>query len=123
MPCLALRWIEIRVCTEGGQPLEGLRVRMVDPSGTEHDGELDEDGVIGLEDIEPGGCLVSLPDVPDAYYTPARYATAARHEIRLPDWDLVAFDEIRDDEQEAGEPADDQNWDLVAFAPVETNED
>jgi hypothetical protein len=57
-----LSWIEVRVTDTAGTPYAG-RVRLKLPNGASVDASTDQDGVVRLDGILPGNCVVTLLDV------------------------------------------------------------
>ena len=56
-------WIEIRMIGEDDKPLanEAYRIQLAD--GQLREGQLDAQGAVRLEGIDPGTCLVTFPDL------------------------------------------------------------
>jgi type VI secretion system secreted protein VgrG len=57
-------WIEIELLDEEGQPIAGEPYRITLPDGTTvADGTLDEKGRARVDNIDPGTCKVTFPDL------------------------------------------------------------
>ena len=57
-------YIEIEMKDDEGNPMAGLRYQVVLPDGsTVADGTLDEKGYAKVENIDPGQCKVTFPDL------------------------------------------------------------
>jgi len=56
-------WIEIQLIGEDGQPRPGERYRILLPDGSASEGTLDGDGLARVDDIDPGTCVVTFPDL------------------------------------------------------------
>ncbi len=58
-------WIEIELVDEGGKPYSRERYCVRLPDGTRREGQLNAQGKARIEDIDPGSCVVSFPDLAD----------------------------------------------------------
>jgi type VI secretion system secreted protein VgrG len=56
-------WIEIEMVDEQGQPVPGVRYRVVVPDGSAAEGTLDAKGFARVEGFEKGDCKISFPDL------------------------------------------------------------
>jgi hypothetical protein len=56
-------WIEIRLIGENDEPVPGAAYRIWLPDGQARDGRLDSDGMARVDNIDPGTCLVTFPDL------------------------------------------------------------
>ena len=56
-------WIEIRLIGENDEPIAGAAYRIVLPDGQTRDGQLDADGLARVDDIDPGTCVVTFPEL------------------------------------------------------------
>lgn len=61
----ARTWIEVRVVDDRSPPrsLASLRYRLRAPDGVTHEGTLDERGILRVEGIEPGTCVLEFVDL------------------------------------------------------------
>jgi uncharacterized protein (DUF2345 family) len=62
-PANTPHWIEIVLLDEAGNPVANEPYLIVTPDGAEHKGSLDGDGYVRLNNIEPGDCQVSFPEI------------------------------------------------------------
>lgn len=62
-PCAPRTWIEVQLLGEDNLPLPGERYRIVLTDGSIREGTLDAEGVAGFDDIDPGTCEFTLPDL------------------------------------------------------------
>jgi type VI secretion system secreted protein VgrG len=56
-------WIEIVLVDEAGQPMAGEAYRVTTPDGAEQSGSLDEKGFARVDNIDPGTCKVTFPNL------------------------------------------------------------
>jgi hypothetical protein len=56
-------WIEINLVGQDGKPIDGERYTIKFPDGTEFEGILDEHGRAFFDDLDPGNCEFSFPDL------------------------------------------------------------
>jgi hypothetical protein len=56
-------WIEVRLVDEEGTPIGLVRYEVELPDGSLKSGMLDERGIARFEDIDPGKCQVTFPDI------------------------------------------------------------
>lgn len=57
-------WVEIEMVNEDGKPVPGVRYRVTLPDGqTLAEGTTDEKGAARVENIDPGNCKVTFPDL------------------------------------------------------------
>jgi hypothetical protein len=59
-PCT---WIEIYLIGEDGGPIPGEAYRIELPDGSVREGRLDADGLSRVDDVDPGICLVTFPNL------------------------------------------------------------
>jgi hypothetical protein len=59
----AKTWVEIRLVDEDGKPVPNQKYTLKLPDGTARNGSLDEHGHARVEQIDPGTCLVSFPEI------------------------------------------------------------
>jgi hypothetical protein len=64
-------WIEIRLVGLDGGGLTGEAYKVQLPDGSTREGQLDTDGKARIDDIDPGGCTVSFPDLTEEDWKPA----------------------------------------------------
>jgi hypothetical protein len=70
-PQAALTWIEIRLVGEDDGPIPGQRYRIELPDGSVRGGQLDGEGRARVEEIPPGSCQVTFPDLDAEAWTRA----------------------------------------------------
>ncbi len=58
-------WIQIVVADETGNPVGGIEYQLVLADGSTEGGTVPDDGVLRLENIEPGSCKLSFPRLGD----------------------------------------------------------
>ena len=56
-------WIEVQLVTEAGDPVPGAHYRVEMSDGSVWDSSLDEKGVGRVDNIDPGTCKISFPDL------------------------------------------------------------
>ncbi len=56
-------WLEIVLRDEQNQPVPGARYRVTLPDGAVKEGNLDRNGSARWDDLDPGACRVSFPDL------------------------------------------------------------
>jgi hypothetical protein len=56
-------WIEIELLDESDRPVPGVRFRAVLADGSVREGTLNAQGLARLDDVEPGTCDLSFPDL------------------------------------------------------------
>ena len=56
-------WIEIRMVGEDNKPVPNVAYRILLPSGEKREGQLDGDGLARVDNIDPGTCVVTFPDL------------------------------------------------------------
>ncbi len=56
-------WIEIELVDDAGKPVPNERYRIEKPDGTFEEGTLDKQGRARLDNLDPGQCQVSFPDI------------------------------------------------------------
>lgn len=61
-PCTRPTWVEIRLVDPEGRPVPGAKYRIELPDGEVLEGTLDEDGLAGVDGIDPGDCKVTFPE-------------------------------------------------------------
>ena len=62
-PLAKTTWIEIVLVGEDDQPVAGERYRITLPDGYVIEGRLDAKGEARAEDLDPGNCVVTFPDL------------------------------------------------------------
>ncbi|MCB9845602.1 MAG: hypothetical protein H6811_06420 [Phycisphaeraceae bacterium] len=65
-----LTWIEIRLTDSGGRPAAGQRYEIELPDGRIDTGSLDQHGLARLENIVPGECGISFPELDEDDWEP-----------------------------------------------------
>lgn len=61
--CRETDWLLIELRDTEGRPVPGARYVVELPDGSRVEGTLGEDGVAGVEGVDPGECVVTFPDV------------------------------------------------------------
>ena len=56
-------FIEIEMVDDKGRPVPDLAYRIEAPDGKQYEGTLDADGKARVDDIEPGNCRITFPDL------------------------------------------------------------
>lgn len=56
-------WIEFRLVDEDGNPVPNVKYEVELPDGTTKSDSLDEQGVARFEDLDPGKCHISFPEI------------------------------------------------------------
>jgi hypothetical protein len=56
-------WVEIRLVDRAGKPVPNKKYSLQLPDGSERHGSLDESGRARVDQIDPGTCLVSFPEI------------------------------------------------------------
>jgi hypothetical protein len=69
-PATDLSWIEIELVDDQENPVGGIRYRAVLPDGSVRQGSLDSRGRARLEEINPGECEISFPEVDGREWEP-----------------------------------------------------
>ncbi len=64
-------WIEIELIDENDQPVAGERYEITTPDGKVAKGSLDSKGFARLENIKPGSCKISFPELDKDAWEPA----------------------------------------------------
>jgi hypothetical protein len=62
-PCRETDWLLIELRDTEGRPVPGARYVIELPDGRRVEGTLGEDGVAGVEGVDPGECVVTFPDI------------------------------------------------------------
>jgi hypothetical protein len=65
-------WVEIRLLNMAGEAQPGDRYILHLPDKTTREGTLDSDGVVRVEDIDPGTCEIEFPDLDKDAWEPAK---------------------------------------------------
>ena len=56
-------WIEVALLNQAGDPVPNEPYLIVTPDGKKHKGRLDGNGFVRLDNIQPGVCQVSFPEI------------------------------------------------------------
>jgi hypothetical protein len=56
-------WIAIQLVGEDDKPVPGVAYRITLPDGTAKDGVLDENGSARADNIDPGSCVITFPEL------------------------------------------------------------
>jgi hypothetical protein len=70
-PSLASSWIEIVLLGEDDRPIVGERYRIELRDGSAIEGRIGSTGLVRVEGIEPGDCVVSFPRLDASAWEPA----------------------------------------------------
>jgi hypothetical protein len=70
LKCKLNSWIEIRLVDTDGQPVGGMKYILHLPDSTVIEGVLDNKGAARAEDVVPGTCKVSFPEIDASELTP-----------------------------------------------------
>jgi hypothetical protein len=60
--CTQPTWVEIQLLDSEGKPVPNARYRLELPDGSVLEGQLDENGLAGVDGIDPGNCDLTFPD-------------------------------------------------------------
>ncbi len=63
-------WIGIQLIGEDDQPVAGVAYRITFPDGTTKDGVLDENGSARADNIDPGSCVITFPELDQDAWEP-----------------------------------------------------
>lgn len=66
-----LVWIEIELVGEDDKPIPGERYRVTAPDGRVAEGSLNGDGFARVNNLEPGTCKITFPDLDQDAWEPA----------------------------------------------------
>jgi hypothetical protein len=61
--CRETDWLLIELRDSEGRPVPGARYVIELPDGNRVEGTLGDDGIAGVEGIDPGKCMVTFPDI------------------------------------------------------------
>lgn len=64
-------WIEVQLIGEDNQPIPGVRYRIERPDGSVSEGRLNADGLARVDDLDPGLCNVTFPDLDEGAWVRA----------------------------------------------------
>lgn len=64
-------WIELEMVNEEDEPVPGERYSIELPDGTVAEGTLDNNGFARVDNIEPGSCKISFPELDKDAWEPA----------------------------------------------------
>ena len=70
-PTKTKTWIEIELVDDKGKPVVGERYRIVLPDGSQEEDRLDGNGRARLNNLDPGECQISFPDIDGREWEPA----------------------------------------------------
>ena len=65
-PVSERHWIEVKLVDEHSKGISGIDYVIITPDNQQHSGVTGEDGIARLEDIPPGQCKVSFPELDKA---------------------------------------------------------
>lgn len=63
-------WIKIQLIGEDDKPIPGEKYRVELPDGSTREGTLDAEGIAGFEEIDPGTCKITFPDLDQDAWEP-----------------------------------------------------
>jgi hypothetical protein len=61
-------WIEVEMIDEADKPVAGVRYRITLPDETVAEGTLDDKGLVRIDNLDPGTCKISFPDLDGKAY-------------------------------------------------------
>jgi hypothetical protein len=70
-PTKTKTWIEIELVDDKGKPVVGERYRIVLPDGSQEEDHLDGHGCARINNLDPGECQISFPDIDGREWSPA----------------------------------------------------
>jgi hypothetical protein len=70
-PNKPLAWIEIELIDDAGKPVADERYRIEKPDGSFEEGRLDKQGRARVDNLDPGTCQVTFPDIDAKEWTAA----------------------------------------------------
>lgn len=70
-PTATKTWIEIELVDDKGKPVVGERYRIVLPDGSQEEERLDGHGRARINNLDPGECQISFPDIDGREWGPA----------------------------------------------------
>jgi hypothetical protein len=56
-------WIAVQLIDDKGNPVPNVAYKVTLPDGSVMSGSLDDQGIVRFDDIDPGDCLVSFPEI------------------------------------------------------------
>ena len=62
-PTKTKTWIEVELVDDKGKPMVGERYRIELPDGSREEGKLDSKGRALINNLDPGECQISFPDI------------------------------------------------------------
>jgi hypothetical protein len=63
-------WVEIKLVNKQGAPVAGRKYRVTPPNGPPIEGTLDATGTARVDNIDPGSCKVTFPDLDGSEWKP-----------------------------------------------------
>jgi hypothetical protein len=70
-PTKTKTWIEIELVDDKGKPVVGERYRIILPDGSQEEDRLDGHGRARINNLDPGECQISFPDIDGREWGPA----------------------------------------------------
>lgn len=61
--CGSKTWVDIQLLDDQGNPVPGEAYRLTLPDGRVIEGRLDDQGLAGVDGIDPGDCKIEFPDL------------------------------------------------------------
>jgi hypothetical protein len=75
VPCVR-SWIEFQLVDEDGNPVPNVKYRVKTPDGSSFDGALNDQGTVRFDNIDPGQCEITFPEIDARQWGPADQSTA-----------------------------------------------
>lgn len=75
-------WVEVQLVGEDDAPIGGAKYAIALPGGTIKDGTLDDNGTVRLENVPPGVCKVSFPELDKEAWTPVETQASSGSDAR-----------------------------------------
>jgi len=69
LPCVR-SWIEFQLVDEKGKPVPNAKYKVKVPDGSLLEGALNGEGVVRVDNIDPGQCQITFPEIDAAQWEP-----------------------------------------------------